>query len=254
MDLAAGWGLIVLALGASYASGINLYATVLVLGLLDWLGMASLPPGLADLGGFGILAIAAGLYALEFVVDKIPGIDSLWDLLSTFVRIPAGALLASAIVAGEGQAEAGLLSGWTEATDGDLMALLALLGGGAVTTLSHTTKAASRAAINTSPEPFTNIGASVFEDFLAVAAVLAAVFAPMVFVGGLVVIILLAFWLLPKIWRGFKRLLGRGEAEVDANWAMVDVPAPEGASVVTKHGNELAVIGSNNGHSDTRGT
>lgn len=181
-------------MGAAWASGINLYATVLVLGLLGSTGLVDLPAGLDPLSSPVVLVIAGAVYIIEFFADKIPGVDSLWDGVHTFIRIPAGALMAAGATAGLGE---------------DYMVALALLGGAAVAAGSHATKAGSRAVINTSPEPFSNWAASIFEDVAVVAGLSLAVFQPTVFLGFLFVFILIAMWLLPKIWRGIRQIYRR---------------------------------------------
>jgi len=186
--------IITLALGAAWASGINLYATVLVLGLLGSTGVVTLPPGLEVLQSPLVLTVAGVVYVLEFFADKIPGVDSLWDVVHTFIRIPAGALLAAGATMGFGD---------------DTMTALSLLGGAAVAAGSHATKAGSRAMINTSPEPFSNWITSIFEDVLVVAGLSLAVFSPVTFIGFLLVFLLIALWLVPKIWRGLRALYRR---------------------------------------------
>lgn len=181
-----------LALGAGWASGLNLYAAVLVLGFLGATGRMDLPEGL-DLLTDPLVMFAAGfMYLVEFFADKIPGVDTAWDTLHTFVRIPAGALLAAGAV--------GDLGAGTE--------LAAALLGGGMAAASHAAKSGTRVLINTSPEPFTNWAASITEDFAVVAGLLAAVNHPLVFLAVLAVFLLVLIWLLPKLWRGIKRVFG----------------------------------------------
>lgn len=190
--------IVTLAAGAAWASGINLYATVLLVGVLGATGLVPLPDGLSSLTSPVVLTVAGIAFLLEFFADKIPGVDSVWDAVHTFIRIPAGALLAAGAVSGLGE---------------DYMIALALLGGAAVAAGSHATKAGSRAMINTSPEPVSNWAASIFEDILVVGGLLLAIFKPAVFLGFLLLFFLLALWLLPKIWRGLRGLFskfGRG--------------------------------------------
>jgi Domain of unknown function (DUF4126) len=139
-------------LGTGYSSGLNLYATVVTLGLLQRFGLIHLPPALQVVSRTWILSIAAALYFLEFFADKIPYIDTAWDAVHTFIRPPAAALLAYASV-GDVSAE------WRWGA--------ALLAGGIALT-SHSAKASTRAAVNTSPEPFSNWMLSFGEDLLAV--------------------------------------------------------------------------------------
>jgi len=179
-----------LTLGAGWASGINLYATILLLGLLGATGTVDLPPGL-DLLMDPLVLLAAGfMYLVEFVTDKVPGVDTAWDSLHTFVRIPAGAMLAAGAAGDLG-------------TGAHLAA--AIMGGGLAAT-SHFAKAGSRVLINTSPEPFTNWAASFGEDVGVVGGLLLAVSHPLVFLILLAVFLLLLIWLAPKIWRGIGRL------------------------------------------------
>lgn len=184
-----------LAVGSAWAAGINLYATVLVLGVLNFFGITILPEELAVLSSPLVLGAAALLFCVEFVADKVPGVDSLWDMLHTFIRIPAGAYLAASTATG-------MDLGMPEET----AYIAALLVGGVISGGSHLSKATSRAAINTSPEPFTNWFASFVEDILAVGAVVLAVFAPMVLLSVVGLFLLLAVWLLPKLIRTLVRL------------------------------------------------
>ncbi|MCU0835718.1 MAG: DUF4126 domain-containing protein [Chromatiaceae bacterium] len=181
-----------LALGAGWASGLNLYAAVLVLGFLGATGRMDLPEGLELLTDPLVLFAAGFMYLVEFFADKVPGVDTAWDTLHTFVRIPAGALLAAGAV--------GDLGAGTE--------LAAALLGGGMAAASHAAKAGTRVLINTSPEPFSNWAASITEDFAVVAGLLAAVNHPLVFLALLAVFLLLLIWLLPRLWRGIKRVFG----------------------------------------------
>ena len=141
-----------LALGAGFSSGLNLYATVATLGLLQRIGVLHLPPGLQILSHPWVLAIAIALYLLEFFADKIPYFDTFWDAIHTFIRPPAAALLAFA-------AAGGAPPEWRWGA--------ALIAGGVALT-SHGAKASARAAVNASPEPFSNWVLSFGEDVLAV--------------------------------------------------------------------------------------
>lgn len=196
-----------LTLGAGWASGINLYATILVLGLLGASGSVDLPPGLEILTDPLVLAAAGLMYLVEFVADKVPGVDTAWDSLHTFIRIPAGAMLAAGAAGDLGPGA-------------DIAA--AILGGG-LAAASHAAKAGTRMLINTSPEPFTNWAASVTEDVGVVGGLLIALNHPLVFFALLAAFLLMLVWLLPKVWRGLKRLfrfLGRrfgGEEGRDAS-------------------------------------
>lgn len=192
--------MITLAMGAAWASGINLYATVLLVGALGATGLVPLPDGLSVLTSPVVLAVAGVAYLAEFFADKIPGVDSVWDAVHTFIRVPAGALLAAGAASGLGE---------------DYIVALALIGGAAVAAGSHATKAGSRALINTSPEPVSNWAASFLEDILVVGGLLLALFKPVVFLFFLLLLFLAALWLLPKIWRGLRNLLRRFSSRPD---------------------------------------
>src|SRR5918997_6080847 len=179
------------ALGAAWTSGINLYATVAVLGLLQRYGLARLPGGLEVLDNWWIIGVALGLYVVEFVADKVPYVDSVWDVVHTFVRVPAGAALA--------------LAATTELAPA--VQVVALLLGGTLALSTHGTKATVRAAANTSPEPVTNWALSLAEDVVAVAAVVLAALHPLVILAVIFVFLLLLLWLLPKVLRRLRRML-----------------------------------------------
>lgn len=176
--------------GLGWTSGVRFYAVLFSLGLLQHGGIYTLPAGLEMLAHPWVMTISGLLFLTEFFADKIPGVDSAWDALHTFIRIPGGALLAAAAVAG-----------------GDPgMALAAGLLGGTVAAGAHLAKAGSRALINTSPEPFSNWAASFTEDALVLGALWAALKYPLLFLALLLVFILAALWLLPRLWRGLRRL------------------------------------------------
>jgi len=180
--------ILALTMGAAWASGINLYAAILMLGMMGVTGNVDLPPGLEILQDPMVLFAAGTMYVVEFFADKIPGVDSTWDVLHTFVRIPAGAMLA-----------AGAVGDVTPA-----LSLAAGLMGGGLAASTHATKAGTRALINTSPEPFSNWTASVMEDVAVIGGLWAALNHPTLFVAFMIVFILLMIWLLPKLWRGIK--------------------------------------------------
>lgn len=182
-----------LALGAGFSSGLNLYATVATLGLLERFGIIHLPPSLQGLSHTWVLAIAIALYILEFFADKVPYVDTAWDVVHTFIRPPAAAVLAySAVSAAPAE--------WRWAA--------ALLAGGVALT-SHGTKSSARAAVNTVPEPFTNWALSLGEDVLAVWLTWMATAHPLV--TTIVVVALLAFsaFLLFHLFRFARRALQR---------------------------------------------
>jgi hypothetical protein len=183
---------IALTMGVAWASGINLYAAILMLGYMGTTGNIDLPPDLQALSDPMVMLAAGLMYCIEFFADKIPGVDTGWDAISTFIRIPAGAILAAGAVGDVG-------------TGAQLAAAIA---GGTLATGSHITKTGTRVLINTSPEPVTNWFASLGEDVAVIAGLWTALYHPALFIVLLVLFILLSIWLLPKIWRGIKRVFG----------------------------------------------
>lgn len=181
-----------LAGGLSWASGLRLYLTVFIVGLLSRSNVINLPASLDILSNPVVLSVAGVLCVIEFLADKIPYVDSAWDSIQTFIRIPAGALLAMGAI---------------NASDPVIATITALLGG-SLAAATHATKAGSRALINTSPEPVSNIVASFTEESLLISGGWLALMHPAVFVGMLGVFIVLMIWLLPKLWRGIKLILG----------------------------------------------
>jgi hypothetical protein len=179
-----------LALGASWASGINLYATTFILGFSALSGVIFLPEGLAILTNPLIIAISGLMYCVEFFADKIPGVDTVWDSFHTFVRIPAGVLLAAGAFSDKSM----------------LMMLIAAILGTLVTTATHAAKVGSRVLINTSFEPFTNWGASLSEDLVVFAGLWMALNYPALFLIIFVLFILVIIWILPKIWQGVRNV------------------------------------------------
>lgn len=185
--------IIALSMGAAWASGINLYATIFMLGYLGITGNIVLPDELQILTDPMVMAAAGFMYCVEFFADKIPGVDSGWDTMHTFIRIPAGAMLAAGAV-------------------GDVSAaaeLSAALLGGTLAAGSHATKAGGRLLINTSPEPVTNWGASISEDLLVIAGLWTALHHPVLFLIMLVVFVALMIWLLPRLWRLLKAIFSK---------------------------------------------
>jgi hypothetical protein len=184
---------IALSMGAGWASGINLYAAVLMLGVLQSLGSIQLPAELQFVADPLVMGAAGFMYCVEFFADKTPGVDSAWDAIHSFIRIPAGAVLAAAAIGDVGPG-AELAAG--------------LIGGGLAAT-SHFTKAGSRLLINTSPEPFSNWAASLAEDAAVFAGLWAALHHPWLFLALLAAFVALAIWLLPRIWRAIRVILAR---------------------------------------------
>ncbi len=187
--------LISLALGVTWASGINLYATVFMLGYLSITGNLELPPGLEMLDDPMVMGAAGLMYCVEFFADKTPGVDTIWDAIHTFIRIPAGAVMA-----------AGMAQGMDV---GPAAEFAALLVGGSITATSHVTKASSRLLINTSPEPVTNWTASITEDLAVIGGLWTALNYPIVFIVLLIIFALVVIWILPRIWRTLKALFQR---------------------------------------------
>ena len=189
--------LVALAAALGWASGIRLYAVLFIVGGLGYLGWFPLPPHLAILAHPLVLAASGFMVFVEFFADKIPGVDTLWDVAHTLVRIPAGAALAAAVFGDSPPA-------WT---------LAAAIIGGTLAAGSHFTKAGARMAINTSPEPFSNWAASFGEDLLVGVLMYLALAHPVALLIVLVILLAMAAWLLPKLWRfvhGFASRLARG--------------------------------------------
>ena len=182
MEITAG---IALAAGAAWASGINVYAVVLVLGLLGSAGYMTLPPDLEIVMNPIVIAAAGLMYCVEFFADKTPGVDTAWDTIHTFVRIPAGAVLAAAAL---GELDPSIQ-------------LAAFIVGGGLAASSHAVKAGTRVMLNTSPEPVSNWTASVTEDVIVVGGLWAALNHPLVFLVLLAIVIAFTIWFLPKLWR-----------------------------------------------------
>jgi hypothetical protein len=180
-----------LAGGLAWASGIRLYATLFIAGLLGRLGYVTLPPGLEVLSHNGVLITSGVLMVGEFLADKVPVFDSTWDAIHTFIRIPVGTLLAWGVFKNSGV---------------DAQIAAALLGG-AIVTGTHLAKSGTRALINTSPEPFSNWGASAGEDLSLLGILYLAWQHPWALLILLALFILLIGWLLPKIIRGLRAIL-----------------------------------------------
>ena len=180
-----------IALGSAWTSGINLYAPVAVLGLLQKFGATRLPGGLEALDNWLIIGAAVFLYLIEFFADKFPYVDSVWDVVHTFIRVPAGAIVAYAAVSD---------------LDPSISVTAALLGGG-IAFSSHGSKAAARIGANLSPEPISNWVLSLAEDAIAIFGTIAAVFAPILLLAILVVFLLFFVWFSRRIFRAIRRLL-----------------------------------------------
>ena len=197
---------IAIAAALAWASGIRLYAVLFLVGLagqFHWLGWTS-PPSLAILSNPLVLGASGLLLFVEFFADKIPGVDSLWDAIHTFIRIPAGALLAAGVIGSQ---------------DGEAWGLAAALLGGSITAGTHFLKAGSRAAINTSPEPVSNWVASFTEEAAVFGGLWLAIQHPLLFLLLLVLFILIAIWVIPKIFRFIRAIIKR-----IAGWLSPPVP------------------------------
>jgi len=180
------------AMGSAWLSGINLYATAATLGLLERYNLVHLPGELGVLGNWWVIGVAAGMFVVEFIADKIPAVDSAWDVIHTFIRVPAGAIMAAAAFSHADPA----------------VRIIALLVGGGVALSSHSTKAAVRATANLSPEPFSNIALSLAEDAIAFGSSFLLAWFPVVMLGIVALFLVAFFWLTPRILRGIKRRLG----------------------------------------------
>ena len=176
---------IAIAMGASWVSGMKLYAAVAMLGLLGRFANLQLPGELHVLTSWWVIGVALALYLIEFVADKIPFIDSTWDVVHTFIRIPAGAVIAAAAF---GDFDRGVQ-------------VVAFLIGGGLALSSHGTKTTTRAAVNTSPEPFSNIAVSLAEDGLSIGSILLAAFYPILLFIIVAIGLLISIIVLPRIIR-----------------------------------------------------
>ncbi|HEX7891823.1 MAG TPA: DUF4126 domain-containing protein [Ramlibacter sp.] len=188
--------LLALAAALGWASGFRLYAAVFLTGAAGWLGWIDLPAGLQVLQHPGVLIASGFMLFIEFFADKIPLVDSVWDAVHTVIRIPAGAALAAGALGANGEA-------WT---------WVAALLGGSLAATSHATKMTTRAAVNTSPEPFSNVAVSLAEDGLVVFMLWLSATHPAIFAIVLVVSIVLAVILMVVLIK-FLRTVLRGVSE-----------------------------------------
>lgn len=181
------------AAGLAWVSGFRLYLVLFLAGLLGRLEFVSIPTGLDLLTHDWVLAASGVMAVVEFLADKIPLVDSAWDAIHTFIRIPAGAILAAAALG----------------FDNPALTLAAAIAGGAIASGAHLTKAGTRALINTSPEPFSNWGASLAEDGMALGGLWAALAAPLLFLGLLALFLVVAILLIPRLLRAIRAVLRR---------------------------------------------
>ncbi|WAC62068.1 DUF4126 domain-containing protein [Pseudoxanthomonas sp. SL93] len=187
--------LFVIGILLAWMAGIRVYLTVFGLGLAGALGWLDLPPALQVTESWWVLGTSGALAATEFFADKIPGVDSGWDLLQTLARVPAGAFLAAATLSPDGQLGGG-----------------ALAAGAGVALTSHLLKSGSRALMNTSPEPVSNWTASVAEDAVVVGGLSLAFSYPWIALF-IVAVALTVWWVWRKVSRGLKRMLQPAPAE-----------------------------------------
>lgn len=201
-----------LAMGTAWTSGINLYATVAALGIANQAQLIQLPPDLQVLSHPAVIAIACIMYMIEFFADKVPYVDSGWDVLHTFIRIPAGAILAARSLGDMNPA----------------LELVALLAGGSIALAAHGAKATTRLAINASPEPFSNWAASVTEDVAVFGSVWMMFNHPIIMVIFVATFVALCVWLVPKLFRLAKR--GFAALRDKIRGVKPDQSAPTGSS------------------------
>ena len=201
-----------LAMGTAWTSGINLYATVAALGIANRLELIHLPQNLEVLSHPGVIAIACIMYLIEFFADKVPYLDTGWDALHTFIRVPAGAILAARSLGDMSPA----------------LELMALLAGGSIALVAHGTKATTRLAINASPEPFSNWVASVAEDVTVFGGIWLMFNHPVIMLIVVLVFLVATAWITPKIYRLAKR--GFHALRNKMRGIKPDQPAPNGSS------------------------
>jgi hypothetical protein len=209
------WQLIALAAALGWASGIRLYAVLFVVGAVGYAGWFDLPEHLRILSHPLVLSASGFMVFAEFLADKIPGFDSVWDVIHTVIRIPAGAALAAAVFGDSPPAST----------------LAAAILGGTLAAGSHFTKAGARMLINTSPEPFSNWAASFGEDLLVGALIYFALAYPAVALVAVAAMVALSIWLLPKLWRFMRELVERIEG-----WF---APAPPGGGPTPGSGRDV---------------
>ena len=190
MDMPA---LLALAAALGWASGLRLYAVLFMAGFSGYMGWLALPHGLLLLQHPAMLVASGFMLFVEFFADKIPGVDSLWDMLHALIRVPGGAALAAGVFG----------------ADHATMAVVAALLGGSLAAASFTTKATARVAVNTSPEPFSNVAASLLEDGLVVGAIWLATQHPLLFGIALLVTLVLMVLLLVTLFKFLKAIARR---------------------------------------------
>ena len=193
MDQLDTWQLVALAAALGWASGMRLYAVLFIVGAVGYAGWVDLPEHLRILSHPMVLGASGFMVCAEFFADKIPGFDSVWDVVHTLIRIPAGAALAAGVFGDSPPA-------WT---------LAAAILGGTLAAGSHLTKASARMVINTSPEPLTNWAASLGEDVLSGVLIYLALAHPLIALAMVVIMVIASIWLLPKLWRFMRMIIER---------------------------------------------
>ncbi len=188
--------LLAMAAALGWASGVRLYAAVFLVGLAGFMGWVDLPPGLHMLQHPAVMGASGFMGFVEFFADKIPFVDSIWDTVHTLIRIPAGAALAAAALGADGQT----------------MAWIGALLGGSLAATSHAAKLTTRAAVNTSPEPFSNLGVSLLEDGFVVFMLWLSATHPVIFAIALVLTLVLAVVLMVVLIK-FLRIVVRRVSE-----------------------------------------
>lgn len=178
------------AAGSAWLSGINLYATVLILGLLQRFNLAHMPGDLSYLAHTWVLVLSGALYTVQFIADKIPAVDSAWDMVHTFIRVPAGAILAATAFAHFDPS----------------VRLVAMLLGGGIALSSHSAKTASRLVVNTSPEPFSNVAMSLMGDAVTLGGTLLMAVHPVVILGFVAIAVIVSLVMVRLIWKMMRRL------------------------------------------------
>ena len=191
---------IALVAGLAWASGLRLYLTLFIVGLIAHFQLLALPPALEILGHPWALAASGVMVVAEFLADKLPGFDSVWDVVHTFIRIPAGAILAAAA------------AGYAD----PVWVIVAAILGGAIASGTHLAKSGTRALINTSPEPLSNWTASLGEDALLLGGLWLAFKYPFLFLAALLVFLLLIAWLIPKLVRAARDIFRPRPAQASA--------------------------------------
>ncbi len=226
--------LIALAAAVGWASGIRLYAVIFITGLVGVMGWVPLPSGLSVLANPAVLGASGFMVFVEFFADKIPGLDSLWDMVHSVIRVPAGAALAASVIG---------------IHDNAAMATVAAILGGTLAASSFGAKATTRAAINTSPEPFSNIGMSLAEDATVVGGLWLAYNYPIPFIIAVVIFTIIAIWVISKMFRFIRRLMKRvvaifsGGADPEAPKDLRDIAISPG--MAPNRSGDIAVLPKN---------